>query len=303
MAQPRGLATDWPSECHGIRRPRVVTLTKPSGGARVLLTGQIQNIPDVQADEDYSLDLRSAAERTRALLGVPLLREQAIVGAIVLSRPQPGAFTVRQIESVQTFADQAVIAIENSRLFGEAQARTTELAASLDDLRKAQDRLIESEKLASLGQLTAGIAHEIKNPLNFINNYSALSRELVDELADQRRCGQRSHPRRGGRIDRRHRGNLDKIVQHGKRANSIVKNMLLHSREGSGERATTNVNTTVEEALNLAYRGARAEKPGFQRDDRQIVCPERGHRRGLCPGDEPGAPKLGSTRRPSANRT
>ena len=236
-----------------------------SGGARVLLTGQIQNIPDVQADEDYSLDLRSTAERTRALLGVPLLREQAIVGAIVLSRPQPGAFTVRQIESVQTFADQAVIAIENSRLFGEVQARTTELAASLDDLRKAQDRLIQSEKLASLGQLTAGIAHEIKNPLNFINNYSALSRELVDELADAIKGAAGNEATHGeadellGAIG----GNLDKIVQHGKRADSIVKNMLLHSREGSGERATTNVNTMVEEALSLAYHGARAEKPGF----------------------------------------
>ena len=85
---------------------------------------------------------------------------------------------------MQTFADQAVIAIENVRLFDEVQARTKELAASLDDLRRAQDRLIQSEKLASLGQLTAGIAHEIKNPLNFVNNFSALSRELLGELRE-----------------------------------------------------------------------------------------------------------------------
>ena len=237
-----------------------------SGGARVLLTGQIQNIPDVQADEDYSLDLRSTAERTRALLGVPLLREQAIVGAIVLTSPATRSLhRAPDRDASQTFADQAVIAIENSRLFDEVQARTTELAASLDDLRKAQDRLIQSEKLASLGQLTAGIAHEIKNPLNFINNYSALSRELVDELADAIKGAAGNEATHGeadeliGAIG----GNLDKIVQHGKRADSIVKNMLLHSREGSGERATTNVNTMVEEALNLAYHGARAEKPGF----------------------------------------
>ena len=131
-----------------------------------------------------------------------------------------------------------MIAIENVRLFDEVQARTRELAASLDDLRKAQDRLIQSEKLASLGQLTAGIAHEIKNPLNFINNFSALSRELMDELravldkapladADRDEAGELI-----GMID----GNLDKVVSHGKRADSIVKNMLLHSREGSGER-------------------------------------------------------------------
>jgi signal transduction histidine kinase len=132
-------------------------------------------------------------------------------------------------------------------------------------LRKAQDRLIQSEKLASLGQLTAGIAHEIKNPLNFINNYSALSRELVDELAEVIKSAPVEEATRNeaddliGAIG----GNLDKVVQHGKRADSIVKNMLLHSRDGSGVRSTANINTMVEEALNLAYHGARAEKPGF----------------------------------------
>ncbi len=261
-----------------IRRPRVVTLTKPSGGARVLLTGQIQNIPDVQADEDYSLDLRSAAERTRALLGVPLLREQASVGAIVLSRPQPRAFTVRQIESVQTFADQAVIAIENSRLFGEVQARMTELAASLDDLRKAQDRLIEFGEARLPRPAHGGHRARDQEPAQFINNYSALSRELVDELADPIKGAAGNEATHGeadeliGVIG----GNLDKIVQHGERADSIVKNMLLHSREGSGERATTNVNTMVEEALNLAYRGARAEKPGFNVTIAKSFAPNAG---------------------------
>ena len=214
----------------------------------------------------------------RSILGVPLLRKDGVEGALVLSRKEPGYFTPRQVEIVKTFADQAVIAIENVRLFEQVQARTRELDRSLDDLRKAQDRLIQSEKLASLGQLTAGIAHEIKNPLNFINNFSALSRELMDELrevfdkapladADREEAGELI-----GMID----ANLDKVVSHGKRANSIVKNMLLHSREGSGERGTVNVNAMVEEALNLAYHGARAEKPGFNVAIAKSLDPEAG---------------------------
>src|SRR5260370_42314137 len=106
------------------------------------------------------------------------------MGVFVLTRDRVRPFTEKQIELVQTFADQAVIAIENVRLFDEVQARTKELAASLDELRTAQDRLVQTEKLASLGQLTAGIAHEIKNPLNFVNNFSPLSAELTDELLD-----------------------------------------------------------------------------------------------------------------------
>jgi two-component system, NtrC family, sensor kinase len=235
-----------------------------SVGARVLLTGEVQNIADLRADPEYNQLLLAATEH-RAVLGVPLLRDKTIVGAIVLGRRSPEAFTQRHIDLIHTFADQAVIAIENTRLFDEVQARTKELAASLDDLRKAQDRLIQSEKLASLGQLTAGIAHEIKNPLNFVNNFSALSRELLDELREVLGGAPLEEGRREeadeliGTIS----GNLDKVVQHGQRADSIVKNMLLHSREGSGERSSVKVNAMVEEALNLAYHGARAEKPGF----------------------------------------
>jgi signal transduction histidine kinase len=150
-------------------------------------------------------------------------------------------------------------------LFENVEARTRELAKSLEELRTAQDRLVQTEKLASLGQLTAGIAHEIKNPLNFVNNFSAISVELIDELRDALAGANLDSKLRGeiSEIEDMLQGNLDKVVQHGKRADSIVKNMLLHSRQGSQEHRPVDINAIVEESLNLAYHGARAEKQGF----------------------------------------
>jgi two-component system, NtrC family, sensor kinase len=147
----------------------------------------------------------------------------------------------------------------------KVEDRTRALTESLEDLRTAQDRLVQTEKLASLGQLTAGIAHEIKNPLNFVNNFSGLSVELVDELHEVLGGVQTDDKTRADIADLADtlKGNLEKIVQHGKRADSIVKNMLLHSREGSGEHRPVDINAIVEESLNLAYHGARAEKQGF----------------------------------------
>jgi two-component system, NtrC family, sensor kinase len=132
-------------------------------------------------------------------------------------------------------------------------------------LRTAQDRLVQTQKLASLGQLTAGIAHEIKNPLNFVNNFSGVSVEMIEELQEAL-DRMKGDPKTRGEIAELMdtlRDNLNKIVQHGKRADSIVKNMLLHSREGSGEHRPVDINALVEEAVNLAYHGARAEKQGF----------------------------------------
>jgi GAF domain-containing protein len=232
---------------------------------RTVLKGETIHIADVTADPDYRMtDVIKVAE-VRTLLGVPLLREGAPTGVLVLMRSEARPFTDKQIELATTFADQAVIAIENARLFEAEQQRTRELAKSLDELRAAQDRLVQTEKLASLGQLTAGIAHEIKNPLNFVNNFSAVSVELIDELREALAGPTLDSEQRAqiGEIADMLQGNLEKIVQHGKRADSIVKNMLLHSREGSGERRSVDINGLVEESLNLAYHGARAEKQGF----------------------------------------
>ena len=201
----------------------------------------------------------------RGLLVVPLLRPNRTVGALVVRRKEPGVFPESTIDLLQTFAAQSVLAIQNARLFEDVGARTRELANSLEELRAAQDRLVQTEKLASLGQLTAGIAHEIKNPLNFVNNFAALSLELVEELKEIMQSASMTEEGKEqiSEVTGLLCGNLDKVVQHGKRADSIVKNMLLHSRAGSGEHRLADINAIVEESLNLAYHGARAEKQGF----------------------------------------
>jgi two-component system NtrC family sensor kinase len=233
--------------------------------ARTALEGRTVHIPDVLADPEYTFLEAQRRGGYRTALGVPLLREGISIGVMVLTRPTVRPFEPNHVALVTTFADQAVIAIENIRLFESVEARTRELAKSLDDLRTTQDRLVQTEKLASLGQLTAGIAHEIKNPLNFVNNFSAVSVELIDELRQALAGANLANKLRTeiSEIADMLQGNLDKVVQHGKRADAIVKNMLLHSRQGSGDHRPVDINALVEESLNLAYHGARAEKQGF----------------------------------------
>ncbi len=236
-----------------------------SAFGRALLEGRVIHIPDVKADPEYTLVEAQRLGDYRTVLAVPMLREGVPIGVLTLTRSDVRPFTDKQVELATTFADQAAIAIENVRLFERVEARTRELAKSLEHLRAAQDRLVQTEKLASLGQLTAGIAHEIKNPLNFVNNFSAVSVELIDELRQALARANLDNKLRTeiGEIAEMLEGNLDKVVQHGKRADSIVKNMLLHSRQGSGEHRPVDINALVEESLNLAYHGARAEKQGF----------------------------------------
>jgi len=245
---------------------------------RSLLERKTVHVHDVQADRDYTLPRALQLGAFRTVLAVPVLREGVAIGVLALTRREVRPFTDKQIELVTTFADQAAIAIENVRLFESVEARTRELAKSLEELRTTQDRLVQTQKLALLGQLTAGIAHEIKNPLNFVNNFSGISAELIDELRDTLK---------GVPLDKKTRaeieeladtlkGNFDKVLHHGRRADAIVKNMLQHSREGSGEHRAIDINALVEESLSLAWHGARAEAQGFDIKLKQSFDPSAG---------------------------
>ena len=156
---------------------------------------------------------------------------------------------------------------ERKRSEAEIRAARDAAEAAYRDLKAAQASLIQAEKMASFGQLTAGIAHEIKNPLNFVNNFAGLSVELLDELKETAApaiaaLGDDKRAEIDETIEML-TGNLEKIAEHGRRADNIVKSMLEHSRGSSGERRSVDLNGLIEEALNLAYHGGRAQDQTF----------------------------------------
>jgi two-component system NtrC family sensor kinase len=359
--------------------------------ARAAAERRTVHVTDVMTDPEYSWEEGQRIGGYRTVLAVPLLRGDTEIGFFTLLRIHAAPFTDKEIELANTFADQAVIAIENARLFDELRDRQAELRVTFDsmgdgvvmfgtdtrlvawnrnfqtildlpdeliaqrptyvdyvrilaergefgtddieaelnrrlqdterefrtertrpdgrvievrrnpvpgggfvliysditqrkraeeairaardaaekalrELQMAQASLVHAQKMAALGQVTAGIAHEIKNPLNFVNNFAGLSVELLDELKEAARAVGALDPGKRAEIVETIRmltGNLEKIVEHGRRADGIVRSMLQHSRGSSDEWQPTDLNALAEEALSLAYHGARAQDPNF----------------------------------------
>ncbi|MFZ3234338.1 MAG: ATP-binding protein [Stellaceae bacterium] len=214
-----------------------------------------------------------------SLLAAPLLHEDTILGGLIVVRREAGQFSDDTVRLVEAFAIQSAHAVRNAKLFEQQLRREAELRAAHDQLKTAQASLIQSEKMASLGQLTAGIAHEIKNPLNFVNNFAELSRELLDELRETVQAAADGAAPKNNDVEdliATLDTNLSKIVEHGRRADGIVTSMLLHSRGGSGERRKSDLNALVEEALNLAFHGARARDQSFNVALTRDLAPDLG---------------------------
>jgi signal transduction histidine kinase/HAMP domain-containing protein len=250
-------------------RARPIRFGEGAVGRAAISTTPVQ-IPDLR--ENAKIGVPGLVEELdrldyRSLLAAPLLHEQSILGGLIVFRREAGNFSVETVGLVEAFAVQSALAVRNAKLFEAQRQREADLRAAHDQLKAAQASLIQAEKMASLGQLTAGIAHEIKNPLNFVNNFAELSRELLDELKETLAAIDASAaPERNEELNEVMTtldANLAKILDHGRRADGIVTSMLLHSRGGSGDRRNSSLNLLIDEALNLAFHGARAQDQGF----------------------------------------
>jgi histidine kinase len=243
-------------------------------------TGETVVVGDTGSASQLQSDPYIARRRPKSLLCTPILRQKKLKGILYLENNLvTDAFTDERRRVLELLAGQAAISLENAKLYDTLDsrvkeqtkallARNEELSWTLQRLKDTQQQLITQEKLASLGMLTSGIAHEMRNPLNFINNFADISADLADEL----RAGVE---RQRGRLDEEDvaeledtiemlRGNSIKIVEHARRADGIVSAMLAHSRTGGGERRDVDVSSILEEYVNLTYRGCCSRDPSFQ---------------------------------------
>jgi signal transduction histidine kinase len=168
-----------------------------------------------------------------------------------------------EINLIQSLADAFSTAYARYEDFNKLEAAKQQVDVTLTELQATQKQLIQSEKMASLGELTAGIAHEIQNPLNFVNNFSEVSKELIDEMRVALESGDKEEAEQ---IASDIIQNLEKINHHGKRADAIVKNMLQHSRKSTGQKEPADVNALCDEYLRLSFHGMRAKDKSFNAD-------------------------------------
>jgi predicted ATPase/signal transduction histidine kinase len=231
----------------------------------VARTGQQVVVDDAVSDARYGADPYVARARPRSILATPILSKQKRVGILYLENNLlPSAFTAARLRTLEMLATQAAISIENALLFDTLEQRVQERTRELVETR---NQLVVQEKLASLGALTAGIAHEIKNPLNFVNNFAEISGELCRELADEIEA---SVPLVGADVAR-HLGeltadlreNLARVNQHGRRADGIVRAMLEHSHAGTGTTEWVDLNALVADNANLSLHGLRSRDPAY----------------------------------------
>ncbi|MBR8833309.1 MAG: AAA family ATPase [Stigonema ocellatum SAG 48.90 = DSM 106950] len=241
---------------------------------------------DAVNEGQFTRDSYITATQPKSILCTPLLNQGKLSGILYLENNlTTGAFTSDRVEVLKILSAQAAISIENSRLYEqlensnrtleqkvkgrtqELQEKNQALASTLQKLKATQAQIIAQEKLASLGALTAGIAHEIKNPLNFVNNFAELSAELTQELLEEiENQKDRLDPDTRESIEEILNTlvqNAQKINEHGKRADNIVRGMLMHSRGQTGDRQLTDINALLAEAVNLASHAMYAKDASF----------------------------------------
>lgn len=224
------------------------------------LEKEYKNYIEVFQDAASKLEDGSESDEPASLIYLPLIAQDRVLGVITIQSFKKNAYTDHHLNILKNLATYTTIALDNANAYRR-------LNATLDNLTSTQEQLVTQQKLASLGALTAGIAHEIKNPLNFVNNFAELSTELVKELQEEvmANSDKKISDIAGeiGEILNDLNQNALKINEHGKRADSIVKSMLQHSRGNTGEKQTTDINAMLEEDINLAYHGMRAQNSEF----------------------------------------
>ncbi len=208
-----------------------------------------------KVDEAYSkIKAEVRGIMVQSFLGVPIIAGSKAIGVVsVQSTEAENRFNEYDQRLLTTIAANLGIAIQNAEAYQKLQE-------ALSELKSAQQQLIQSEKMASLGELTAGIAHEIQNPLNFVNNFSEVNLELIDEMLEELIAGNNEE---AIAISKDIKDNQGKINHHGKRADGIVKGMLHHSRSSNNIKEPTNINALADEYLRLAYHGLRAKDKSF----------------------------------------